>query len=101
MLLLRLKLYRIVGRNVRTPVGEIDIVARRRGIVAIVEVKRRPDTAAGIRAVTTEQQRRIVRAAEYLSMSGKAGGDVTGWRFDLVIVRPWRLPQHMTNMWRT
>lgn len=101
VLLLWLKGYRIIACNARTPVGEIDIVARRGAMVAIVEVKRRADIETAIRAVTTEQQRRIARAAEYLSLSGRLGGGIDGWRFDVIVVRPWRLPRHMTNMWRT
>lgn len=98
--MLRLKGYRIVGRNLRTPVGEIDIVARRGKVVAFVEVKRRPDMSAARRAVSRSQQQRILRAAEYLRASGQLGADVQGYRFDLIAVLPRRLPVHLPDMWR-
>lgn len=98
--MLRLKGYRIVGRNLRTPVGEVDIVARRGKVVAFVEVKRRPDMNAARRAVSRTQQQRILRAAEYLRASGQLGADVQGYRFDLIAVLPRRLPVHLADMWR-
>ncbi len=62
---LRLKGYRIVARRLRTPVGEIDIVARRARLVAFVEVKARADYADAVNSVTKDQQRRIERAAQF------------------------------------
>lgn len=41
-LLLRFKGYSILACDLRTPVGEIDIVARRGAVVAFVEVKAVP-----------------------------------------------------------
>ncbi|MEQ8710801.1 MAG: YraN family protein [Rhodospirillales bacterium] len=60
---LRLKGYRIVARRRRTPVGEIDIIARRGGVLAFIEVKHRADPAIGLAVVTPRQQQRIIRAA--------------------------------------
>lgn len=98
--MLRLKGYRIIGRNLRTPVGEVDLVIRRGKVVAFVEVKRRPDMHAARRAVSRSQQQRILRAAEYLRVSGRLGRDVGSYRFDLVAVLPRRLPRHLPDMWR-
>lgn len=70
---LRRKGYVIEERNYRCRQGEIDIIARRRGIVAFVEVKLRKDAAfAQAREfVTAAKQRRIARAAElWLAASG-------------------------------
>lgn len=97
---LRLKGYRVVGRNLRTPVGEVDIVARRGNLVVFVEVKRRADQDAARRAVSRNQQQRISRAAEYLRASGTLGKNVGGYRFDLIAVSPRGWPRHMTDMWR-
>ena len=98
--MLRLKGYRIIGRNLRTPVGEVDLVIRRGKVVAFVEVKRRPDMNTARLAVSRSQQQRILRAAEYLRGSGMLGNDVQGYRFDLVAVLPRRLPRHLPDMWR-
>ncbi|MEY4880346.1 MAG: hypothetical protein RJB62_1815 [Pseudomonadota bacterium] len=66
---LRLKWYRVVGRRVRTPVGEIDLIALSpRGILCFIEVKNRKGNRVAAEAVSHRQQSRIARAAElYLS----------------------------------
>ena len=56
--------YRIVARRFRSPVGEIDIVARRRGTLIFVEVKARERLDDAAEAVIVRQQRRIIAAAE-------------------------------------
>jgi putative endonuclease len=98
-LFLRLKGYRILAAGFRVPVGEIDIVARRGKTLAIVEVKARASLAEAAEALTSHQQRRIARAAQaYLALHPSAAGLVV--RFDVMLVRPWRLPHHLTNAWR-
>ena len=61
--LLRLKGYRILARRYATPVGEIDLVARKGELVLFVEVKRRTHAATALEALLPRQQRRIARAA--------------------------------------
>lgn len=58
--------YRIVDRNVRTRVGELDFVAREGDILCFIEVKGRHGTRFGLpaEAVTQEKRRRIFRAAQ-------------------------------------
>ena len=61
--------YRIVARRFRSPVGEVDIVARRRGVLVFVEVKARVGDAfgSGAEAVTRYKQLRVARmAADFL-----------------------------------
>ena len=96
---LRLKGYRILARGLRLPVGEIDLVARRGGCLAFVEVKRRATLAAALEAVTPHQRRRILRAAETW-LAGRpdlAGLDV---RFDALLLVPGRRPRHLPDAWR-
>lgn len=97
--ILRLKGYRIVARGVRLPVGEIDIVARRGGVLAIVEVKRRADRQSAAEAVTERQRRRICRAAEGFLALRPALAEIAV-RFDVMLVTPRRLPQHIEDAWR-
>ncbi|MEE3108215.1 MAG: YraN family protein, partial [Pseudomonadota bacterium] len=66
VLWLRLKGYRILARNFRVPVGEIDVIAR-----------------AATWFVAADR-----RAAE------------RDWRFDLMVIRPWRRPRHLVDAWR-
>ena len=64
---LRGKGYTIVGRNFRCRSGEIDIIARRGGVIAFVEVKLRRDAefAEAREFVTPAKQRRVILTAEY------------------------------------
>jgi len=91
--------YRIVGRRLRSPVGEIDIVARRGGVLAIVEVKARSDPAAAAEAVTPRQRERLVRAAGWI-VAGRADLAAMQIRFDVMLVTPWRWPHHVVDAWR-
>ena len=96
--LLRLKGYRILARRFKTPVGEIDLAARRGGVLAVVEIKARPDLADGMAAVTPAARRRIARATDaFLAYYGRPPRTV---RFDVIVVRPWRLPRHIPDAWR-
>lgn len=91
--------YRIVGRRRRTPVGEIDIVARRGQILAIIEVKARRDRDTALEAVSSRQRRRLRRAAEWI-IAGRADLAALDIRFDVIAVAPWRLPIHVIGAWR-
>lgn len=96
--LLRLKFYRILGRRVRTHVGEIDLVARSpRGILCFVEVKARSHGRAAVESVGQRQQARIVRAAA-LFVAGKNDLARKGMRFDIITVAPF--PRHFRDAWR-
>lgn len=97
--LLRLKGYRILARDYRAGVGELDIVARRGRLLAMVEVKRRRDMAAALAAVTARQQRRIARAAQAFVARHVGLGDLD-IRFDVIVVRPHRPPRHIKDAWR-
>ena len=86
--------YRIVARRFRSPVGEIDIVARRRGVLGFVEVKARERLDDAAVAVILRQQRRIIAAAgAWLAAHPEdANRDI---RFDVVLVAPKSLPRHI------
>lgn len=62
--LLMAKGYRILARRFRTPHGEIDLVAKRRNLLAFVEVKARATLDDAAFAVTPRQQARIINAAQ-------------------------------------
>lgn len=98
--LLVLKGYRLLARNLRLPVGEIDIVARRGRTLAFVEVKARSGDGATAEALSPRQRRRIVRAAEWF-LSTRPELTAMTTRFDLVLVERWRWPEHRTSAWRT
>jgi len=91
---LMVKGYRILARRFRTPYGEIDIVARRRNLVAFVEVKARASLDEAAYAVTPRQQQRIIAAAEAWLMAHPEHGDFD-LRFDAMLIAPRRLPRHL------
>lgn len=96
---LRLKGYRIDARRVRTPVGEIDLVARRGDVVAFVEVKARRSLAQAADSLSAGQRRRIVRAAgHYIAAHPELAGLTQ--RFDAVFVVPRKWPHHIISAWR-
>ena len=96
---LRLKGYRILARDFRTPAGEIDLVARRGRVLALVEVKARPSIAAALEALGPRQRRRIERAgAVFLQRRPELAGLEV--RFDLVLLAPGHRPRHIADAWR-
>ncbi len=86
--------FRILSRRFRTPVGEIDIVARRRKLVVFVEVKARERIDDAAWSVTGRQRARIVAAAEaWLAANPDHGFE--DMRFDAMLVAPGKLPRHI------
>ena len=86
--------YRIVARRWKSPVGEIDIIARRRSLLVFVEVKARERLDDAAEAVIARQQRRIVAAAE--AWLATHPDDINSdMRFDVVLVAPKSIPRHI------
>ncbi len=92
-LALMLRGYRIVARRYKTPLGEIDLIIRSGDLVALVEVKARRDLQAGFDAVSFAAQRRIIAAGD-LWLGRQHDAARLSLRNDIVVVRPWRWPQH-------
>jgi putative endonuclease len=88
--------YRILARRWKTPLGEIDIVARRRGTLGFVEVKARERADDAAEAVTERGKRRIIAAAELWLARNPADAE-REIRFDVLLVTPGRIPQHIAN----
>lgn len=94
---LRLKGWEILDRRVRTPAGEVDLVARRPGLIAFVEVKTRGSAADLDFAIDHARLARVAAAAEVLiPRYATAGEDV---RIDVVLLAPGTRPRHIENAW--
>ena len=93
---LRLKGWSILARRVRTPLGEIDLVARRGRTIAFVEVKARATRAEAEHALDEWRLRRVLAAAEALAHRYARPGDTI--RVDAMFIVPRRLPRHVTNI---
>lgn len=90
---LRLKGWRIVERNFRCPMGEVDVIARKGDLIAFIEVKARPSEQEALDAVSARAKRRIANAgAAWIGQQRDAGR--LSWRFDIVAVVPGRWPRH-------
>ena len=94
---LRLKGWSIVDRRVRTPAGEIDLIARRGTMVAFVEVKARASEEALDLAIDERRLARVAAAAESVAHVYLAPGD--DMRIDVMLLAPGRPPRHLANVW--
>src|SRR5882757_2962221 len=86
--------YRILAKRFRTPYGEIDIVAKRRNLLAFIEVKARASLDEAAYAVTPRQQARIIDAAQAWLMAHPEHAEFE-LRFDAMLIAPRHLPRHL------
>ena len=97
-LLLRLKGYTILARRFVVSGGEIDLIARRGGSIAFVEVKARADYDKAGFSLYTRQLGRVARAAS-LFLAHHPRYAAHSVRFDaILVVGLW--PRHLTDVWR-
>ena len=95
--LLMFKGYRIVARRYKTKLGEVDIIARRRNIVALVEVKSRNTLLEAMDAVDTMTMRRIEAAGD-LWLAKQRDYARINIRYDLIAILPRKFPVHIENL---
>ena len=93
---LRLKGFRILSRRYRTPLGEIDIIARKRSLILMVEVKARHSICEAVDSVTYESMRRIQNASD-IWLSRQPDAHALNIRFDIIAMCPGKLPVHLEN----
>src|SRR5258708_6390019 len=86
--------YRILAKRFRTPYGEIDLVARKRALLAFIEVKARASLDDAAYAVTPRQQARIIAAAQAWLMAHPEHAEFE-FRFDALPIAPRRPPPHL------
>ena len=86
--------YRILAKRFRTPYGEIDLVAKKRNLLAFIEVKARASLDEAAYAVTPRQQARIIDAAQAWLMAHPEHAEFD-LRFDAILIAPRRLPRHL------
>jgi putative endonuclease len=84
--------FRILARRWRSPLGEIDIVARRRHLLVFAEVKARANLDEAAEAVSDRQRRRIAAAAE-IWLAANPDETIRDIRFDAILVAPGKIPR--------
>ena len=97
-LLLLLKGYRVLGFRVPSRQGEIDILAVRGGVLAVIEVKRRASLSAALDAVTPEQRERLRRAGAQIA-AATPRLERLSVRLDLMAIAPGGWPRHIADAW--
>lgn len=91
--------YRILGFRLATPLGEIDLLAQRGKVLAVVEVKQRTTIEDALDAVKPTQRERLRRAAMHLA-GHRAGLRDLKVRLDLIAIARGRPPRHLPDAWR-
>ncbi|MXO61676.1 YraN family protein [Qipengyuania oceanensis] len=90
--------WRILDRRRKTPLGEIDLVARRGRIVAFIEVKWRKSAAELDHAIDQYRLQRVAAAVEAVAHEyARDGEDI---RVDVILLAPRSLPRHIVNAWQ-
>jgi putative endonuclease len=95
---LRLQGWRIVARRVKTPRGEVDLVARRGRTVVFAEVKWRSTVLERDRAIDAYRLRRVGAAVEAIAHRYVRPGDSP--RIDVLLLAPRSWPRHIVNAWQ-
>jgi putative endonuclease len=91
---LMLKGWRILGFRLKVGGAEIDILAVRGRVLAVVEVKRRATMEAALLALTPAQYGRLVAAGRAV-LRGRPSLEGHVLRIDMVALAPGRLPRHL------
>ena len=95
---LRAKGWQILDSRVRTSAGEIDLVAKRGGIIAFTEVKWRRRAADLDHAIDEYRLSRVAAAVEAIGHRyATAGEDI---RIDVILLAPGSFPRHIANAWQ-
>jgi putative endonuclease len=89
--------WRIVAERVRTKAGEIDLIIRKPGLVAFVEVKWRARAAALADAIDERRLTGVAKAAEIVAHEYATQGEDI--RIDVILLAPGRKPDHIENAW--
>lgn len=74
----------IIGQNVRTPYGEIDIVARQNNITIFIEVKTRTSNKMGLPedSITPRKREHMIACAEHYA----AEHEIDHWQIDVISI---------------
>lgn len=76
--------YEIIGRNVRTPYGEVDIIAKKDDVFIFVEVKTRTTKKMGLpeESITSKKQEHMIACAEHYASEN----EIKHWQIDVISI---------------
>lgn len=89
--------FEILAERRKTPQGEIDLIARRPGLVIFVEVKWRRKRADLDLAIDERRLARVAAAVEAVAHEYATGGEDI--RIDVLLLAPGSPPRHIENAW--
>ena len=95
---LRAKGWSILAQRVKTPLGEIDLIAKRGKLVSFVEVKWRKDKDELDYAIDEKRLSRVAAAAEAVAHDYATNGEDI--RIDVILLAPGSFPRHIANAWQ-
>ena len=82
----------IIGQNVRTPYGEIDIVAKQGETIIFIEVKTRTSNTMGLpeEAITSRKREHMIACAEHYATEH----EIDSWQIDVISIegKPGAIP---------
>ena len=90
--------WQVLGERVETQLGEIDLIVRRPGMVAFVEVKWRRRAADLADAIDERRLSRVAAAVEVVAHEYVEEGD--DLRIDVLLLAPGARPRHIANAWQ-
>lgn len=96
--LLRAKGWRILDTRVKTPAGEIDLVAKRGKLIAFIEVKWRKRQTDLNHAIDEYRLGRVAAAAEAVAHRYAENGE--DMRIDVILLAPGAFPRHIASAWQ-
>ena len=99
-LYLKLRGYTIISKRLRTPVGEIDLLARHKKTWVIVEIKYRKTMDSALYSLQGKQKKRLINASLWV-MTNYNLPQNTDFRFDVILISPNHPITHIKNAWQT
>ncbi len=93
---LRSKGFRILTKRFKTPLGEIDFIAKDGKTLVFVEVKLRKTKEAAAEAIDKKNKKRVRNAAELYLQQHPEYNDFE-MRFDALILAPGAWPEHIPD----
>lgn len=95
---LRASGWRILDQRVKTPAGEIDLVAKRGKLIAFIEVKWRKKREELDHAIDEYRLSRVAAATEAVAHTYALDGEDI--RIDVILLAPGSFPRHIANAWQ-
>lgn len=89
--------FEVVAERVKTKLGEIDLIARKPGLVAFVEVKWRARPSDLATAIDERRLARVAAAVEVVAHEYAQPTDDI--RVDVILLAPGAKPHHIPNAW--